>query len=78
MMRLVKLLIISLAAAMLLLASSGSDTVGKQEYTKKEKKPCAYCHSSKNPKDYSEKDLTDAGKYYRDKKTLEGYKPKAK
>jgi hypothetical protein len=75
-MKMLKLMMSLLAALVLLLGGLGSGSIGKQEYTKKEKKPCTYCHSSKNPKDYSDKDLTDAGKYYKEKKTLEGYKPK--
>lgn len=76
-MKMLKLVLTGLAALMLILGSLESGSIGKQEYTKKEKKACTYCHSSKNPKDYSDKDLTDAGKYYKEKKTLEGYKPKA-
>jgi len=53
-----------------------SAPVAKQEYTKKEKKPCTYCHTSKNPKDYSDKDLSEAGKYYKEKGTLKGYQEK--
>ena len=39
----------------------------KMEYTKKEKKPCATCHVSANSKE-----LNDTGKFYKEKKTLEG------
>lgn len=67
-MKILKLMMSLLAALVLMLGGLGSGSIGKQEYTKKEKKPCTYCHSSKNPKDYSEKDLTDAGKYYKEKK----------
>jgi hypothetical protein len=42
---------------------------GKVEYTKKEKKGCAFCHVTAKSKE-----LNDAGKYYQEKKTLEGYK----
>lgn len=42
---------------------------GKAEYTKKEKKPCAFCHVTA-----TSKELNAAGKYYKEKKTLEGYK----
>ncbi|HXF04387.1 MAG TPA: hypothetical protein VNM72_03110 [Blastocatellia bacterium] len=75
-MKMLKLIVSLLAALALVLGGLTSGGIGKQEYTKKEKKPCTFCHSSKSPKDYSEKDLTDAGKYYKEKKTLEGYKPK--
>jgi hypothetical protein len=40
---------------------------GKAEYTKKEKKTCVTCHVSANSKD-----LNDTGKFYKEKKTLEG------
>jgi hypothetical protein len=49
---------------------------GKAEYTKKEKKACTYCHTSKLPKDATKDNLTDAGKYYEKHKSLEGYAPK--
>jgi hypothetical protein len=41
------------------------------EYSKKEKKPCTTCHVKA-----ASKELNDAGKYYKAKKTLEGYKKK--
>ncbi len=44
----------------------------KPDYAKKEKKACGYCHTT--PKGPA---LNDAGKYYKEKKTLEGYVPKA-
>ena len=46
---------------------------GKPEYTKQTKKACAYCHvdSSKAPKN-----LNDAGKYFQEHKTLDGYTEK--
>ena len=44
---------------------------GKAEYTKSTKKACAYCHvdAQKAPKD-----LKDAGKFFQEHKTLDGYK----
>ena len=42
--------------------------VGTPEYTKKENKPCLYCHTA-----VGKPDLNDAGKYYKAHKTLEGY-----
>jgi hypothetical protein len=42
--------------------------VGTPEITKKEKKPCAYCHPS-----VGKPDLNEAGKYYKMHRTLEGY-----
>ena len=77
-MRLWKILAIVAALVMILMSAISSGTTAKPEYTKKEKKACTYCHASKNPKEYSDKDLTDAGKYYKEKKTLEGYKEKPK
>ena len=46
---------------------------GKPEYVKSTKKACAYCHvdSSKSPKD-----LKDAGKYFQEHKSLDGYAEK--
>jgi hypothetical protein len=38
------------------------------EYTKKENKPCLYCHTA-----MGKPDLNDAGKYYKAHHTLEGY-----
>ena len=42
--------------------------VGTPEFTKKENKPCVYCHTS-----VGKPDLNDAGKYYKTHRTLEGY-----
>lgn len=51
-----------------LLCSTAS--YGKAEYTKATKKACVYCHvdAQKAPKD-----LKDAGKYYQEHKSLDGY-----
>ena len=50
-------------------------TYGKAEYTKQEKKACSFCHTVAVPKDAdSAKGLTDAGKYYKDHKSFDGYK----
>ena len=44
----------------------------KPEYTKKEKKPCTFCHVSGNSKE-----LNEARKYYKKHDhSLEGYQPK--
>jgi len=48
---------------------------GKAEYMKATKKPCAYCHVDSKAKP---KELTDAGKYYGEHKTLDGYVEKKK
>jgi cytochrome c553 len=75
-MRVIKLLVTVVIMVVLGFLLLASEPVAKQEYSKKEKKACTYCHTSKNPKDYSDKDLNEAGKYYKEKKTLEGYKEK--
>ncbi|MGA2268620.1 MAG: hypothetical protein ABSH44_09145 [Bryobacteraceae bacterium] len=46
---------------------------GKPEFTKATKKPCAYCHVDSKAKP---KELTDAGKYYQEHKSLDGYQEK--
>jgi len=50
------------------LAATTTLSYGKAEYTKKEKKPCKYCHTSAAPKDG--KDLNAVGKCYDEKKSL--------
>ena len=42
-------------------------TYGKQEYTKKEKKGCVYCHTKANSKE-----LNAVGKCYEKSKSLDG------
>jgi hypothetical protein len=42
--------------------------VGTPEFTKKENKPCVFCHTS-----VGKPDLNDAGKYYKMHRTLDGY-----
>jgi hypothetical protein len=44
---------------------------GTPEFSKKENKQCVYCHTA-----IGKPDLNDAGKYYKEHKTLEGYKEK--
>ena len=56
-----------LLAALFGAARSGS---ARPEYTRRTHKECAFCHP---PGGYT---LNDSGKYYRDHRTLEGYKPK--
>lgn len=46
---------------------------GKPEYTKKEKKACSFCHSTKTP---SAKDLGKVGECYKTAKTLQGCEAK--
>ena len=61
---------------LLLLALLGFSLFGRsafadQKMAKETKKGCLVCHTKMNTKE-----LNDAGKYYKEKKTLEGYKPK--
>jgi len=48
---------------------------GTIEYSKNTKKACTFCHEKNvaGDKDAMNKNLTDAGKYYHEKKTLDGY-----
>jgi hypothetical protein len=46
---------------------------GKPEYSKTTKKACTYCHVDAKAKP---KELTDAGKYYSEHKSLDGYQEK--
>ena len=56
-----------LSIAVIIAVSIG---MGKAEYSKKEGKPCTFCHP---PGKF--KELNDAGKYYKDHNhSLEGYK----
>ena len=51
---------------------------GKPEYTKQTKKACSFCHTQAAPKagDPKAKDLKDAGKYFQEHKSLDGYTEK--
>lgn len=50
-------------------------THGTPAFAKQEKKACNFCHTVGVPKDAdSAKDLTDAGKYFKEHKSLDGYK----
>jgi len=50
---------------------------GKQEYMKQTKKQCVYCHAKvTSDKDAMNKNLTDAGKYFQEHKSLDGYQEK--
>ena len=42
--------------------------VGTPEFAKKENRQCVYCHTA-----IGKPDLNDAGKYYKEHRTLEGY-----
>jgi hypothetical protein len=45
--------------------------IGTPEMAKKESKQCVYCHTA-----IGKPDLNDAGKYYKERGTLEGYREK--
>jgi cytochrome c553 len=50
---------------------------GTKEYATSTKKSCTFCHEKMtSDKEVMKANLTDAGKYYKDKKTLDGYKAK--
>jgi hypothetical protein len=55
----------------ILVCASGS--YGKQEYTKQTKKACTYCHVDAQKK---AKELKEAGKYFQEHKSLDGYQEK--
>jgi hypothetical protein len=52
---------------------SSTLSFGKPEYVKATKKACAYCHVDSKAKP---KELTGAGKYYKEHNSLEGYTEK--
>jgi hypothetical protein len=65
-MKFIRTLLLSLLA-LIVVASLG---ISKAEYSKKESKPCTFCHPAGKFKE-----LTDAGKYYKEHNhSLEGYK----
>jgi hypothetical protein len=56
---------------------STTASFGKQEYMKATKKQCVYCHVKVSAdKVEMNKNLTDAGKYYHEHKSLDGYQEK--
>ena len=67
-MRLTKLFIVIFSIASVMVSFSTSN-YSKPADAKKTGKSCTFCHVK-----YGSKDLTDAGKYYKDKGTLDGYK----
>ena len=52
---------------------SSTLSYGKPEYVKATKKACTYCHVDSKAKP---KELTEAGKYYKEHNSLEGYTEK--
>jgi hypothetical protein len=55
------------------LMMSATVSFGKPEFTKKEKKACSFCHSTKTP---SAKDLNKVGECYKKTQTLVGCEAK--
>ncbi len=69
-MRIIRFLLLA-TVALLMTLSLG---LSKAEYGKKESKPCTFCHPAGKMKE-----LTDAGKYYKDHNhSLEGYQAEEK
>jgi hypothetical protein len=68
-MRRLVLLIAPTGVLMAALFFDARASVARPDYTRKTKKECQYCH----PPDSFQ--LTEAGKYYRDHRTLDGYRP---
>ena len=63
-----------LAGGFLLCTTASYGTI---DYAKNTKKACTFCHEKNTPdKEAMKANLTDAGKYYKEKKTLDGYTPK--
>ena len=63
-----------IAPALVLVAGlvfNTQQSLGKAEDTKKTKKACTFCHTTAKG---GKADLTEAGKYYKEKGTLEGFK----
>ena len=60
-------LLLPAAALLGLILVTGSPSFATKEMGKKEKKPCTTCHVKGDMKK-----LNDVGKYYKEKKTLEG------
>jgi hypothetical protein len=73
-MRLRRLFLLIAPAGVLLAALffDARASVARPEYTRKTKKECLYCH----PPDSFQ--LNEAGKYYRDHRSLDGYEPRPK
>ena len=70
-------LVVPVALAVVGLVICTSATYGKPEYAKKENQKCVYCHSKVEGKENMSKNLTDAGKYYKDHDhKMDGYKGK--
>jgi hypothetical protein len=56
---------------------STTASFGKPDYTKATKKQCVFCHAKVSAdKDEMNKNLTAAGKYYHEHKSLDGFQEK--
>lgn len=53
------------------LVVSSTSSYGKPEYVKTTKKACTFCHVDSKAKP---KELTEAGKYFKEHKSLDGFK----
>lgn len=62
-----------LLALLLVLLWAGAAAYAKPDFAKKEKKTCTFCHVRAGSKE-----LNDAGKFYKAKGTLDGYKSSEK
>ena len=69
-MRLIKGLIVAIGVAASVFVMHTAN-FSKPADSKKTDKSCIYCHTQSGSKE-----LTEAGKYYRDKGTLDGYEKK--
>ena len=58
-------LLLPVATLLAAFVATSGVTFASKEIQKKEKKPCTTCHTKG-------KELNDVGKYYKEKKTLEG------
>ena len=67
-------MVIGAGAMIVAFVAASSLSFATQDMAKKEKKPCITCHESKAPKGDEGKKLNAVGKYYKEKKTLDGYK----
>jgi hypothetical protein len=51
-----------------------TSSYGTMDYAKTTKKSCTFCHEKAvTDKEVMKANLTDAGKYFKDKKSLDGY-----
>ena len=60
-------LLIPVGALLAMLVATSGLSFANKEIAKKEKKPCVTCHEKAG-----KKELNEVGKYYKEKKTLDG------